>query len=223
MAKETKEVKKTSSKKETKVETTTPKKEKKVEATTQKKEKKVERKTANKEIPTMVEEKVEVKPEVKLFNSVDTEETISFTFKKPFFFFIVLPLFFFAGLFLFLTSLMFAKNNYQLRSELENSYSINNDLSNKVVTLDNINVKNEIKIRNMQEMLKRVAINFDNMYNVVNTAKSQLSATANSISALEEMIKDPLMENQGTVNAENEENVINELPTNQENVVNYLN
>ena len=75
----------------------------------------------------------------------------------------------------------------------------------------------------MQEMLKRVAINFDNMYNVVNTAKSQLSATANSISALEEMIKDPLMENQGTVNAENEENVINELPTNQENVVNYLN
>jgi hypothetical protein len=219
MAKETKEVKKTSSKKETKVETTTPKKEKKVETTTSKKE----RKTVNKEIPTMVEEKVEVKPEVKLFNSVDTEETISFTFKKPFFFFIVLPLFFFAGLFLFLTSLMFAKNNYQLRSELENSYSINNDLSNKVVTLDNINVKNEIKIRNMQEMLKRVAINFDNMYNVVNTAKSQLSATANSISALEEMIKDPLMENQGTVNAENEENVINELPTNQENVVNYLN
>ena len=219
MAKETKEVKKTSSKKETKVETTTPKKEKKVEATTSKKE----RKTVNKEIPTMVEEKPEVKPEVKLFNSVDTEETISFTFKKPFFFFIVLPLFFFAGLFLFLTSLMFAKNNYQLRSELENSYSINNDLSNKVVTLDNINVKNEIKIRNMQEMLKRVAINFDNMYNVVNTAKNQLSATANSISALEEMIKDPLMENQGTVNAENEENVINELPTNQENVVNYLN
>lgn len=219
MAKETKEVKKTSSKKETKVETTTPKKEKKVEATTSKKE----RKTVNKEIPTMVEEKPEVKPEVKLFNSVDTEETISFRFKKPFFFFIVLPLFFFAGLFLFLTSLMFAKNNYQLRLELENSYSINNDLSNKVVTLDNINVKNEIKIRNMQEMLKRVAINFDNMYNVVNTAKSQLSATANSISALEEMIKDPLMENQGTVNAENEENVINELPTNQENVVNYLN
>lgn len=220
MAKETKEVKKTPSKKETKVKTTTSKKEKKVETTTPKKE----RKTANNtEIPTMVEEKLEVKPEVKLFNSVDTEETISFTFKKPFFFFIVLPLFFFAGLFLFLTSLMFAKNNYQLRSELENSYSINNDLSNKVVTLDNINVKNEIKIRNMQEMLKRVAINFDNMYNVVNTAKSQLSATANSISALEEMIKDPLMENQGTVNAENEENVINELPANQENVVNYLN
>lgn len=148
-----------------------------------KKEVKTEKKVSKKEMAKEIK-KVDDK-EIKLFKSVDDEETISFTFKKPFFFFLVFPFFFFVGLFLFLSTVLFAKNSYKLGTELNYAYSVNDKLNHQVTTLENVNTKNEAVIKNLNVVLEKVTKNFENMHQVVNTTKNQLIATANSLSTLE--------------------------------------